>query len=354
MLERRSQLAPEGVGLVLQPNGLSVLDRLGVLDEVLAVGQRITTVNQCDASGRVRARGSYAGLSHPHPYLVVVARADAISVLARRLPAAAELWCGCGVNGLERASGRVCGVRYIAASGDVHVLEAGCVVGADGIGSAVRHALGARLRWRTGPDRYLIGFSRSAPTHDAGVLYCGEDWCNGVMPFRGGSYFFDHINAENREAVERGDFAAWREVYARRVPEGARITAELASFDEVGFLSGRTHRARPRTRPGAALVGDAAAAVHPHNGQGANLALEDAWELATALVEHGPDSDEALRRYVRARDGRVGRQVAWSIFIGRTFDGPTPAWRAIRSAGYLAARLPLVQRATTRRQAGLA
>lgn len=353
VLERRPELAPEGVGLVLQPNGLAVLDELGVIDRVLTVGQPITTVRQCDSSGRVRARASYGELRHPHPYLVVVERSSLISVLARRLVGRAVLRTGCTVNGLDWDDGRVCGVRCRDGSGAERRLGAACVVAADGINSAIRGELEPRIRWRTGPDRYLVGLAACPPTDDAGVLYCGRGWCDGVLPLGERTYFFDHITDENRDAVQRGDFDAWRATYLRRVPDAERIVADLGSFDDLGFLSGRTHRAAPRIWPGVALVGDAAAAVHPHNGQGANLALEDASVLGCAFRQHGPREHAALEAYARVRDAKLRRQVPWSIFIGRTFDGPHAGWRAVRRMGYVASRLPPVRRATTRAQAGL-
>jgi 2-polyprenyl-6-methoxyphenol hydroxylase-like FAD-dependent oxidoreductase len=354
ILERRPQLAPEGVGLVLQPNGLAVLEHLGVVEQVLAVGQQITTVRQCDPSGRVRAEASYRELRHPHPYLVVVERSSLISLLAARLPQRATLRAGCTVNGLDREGGRVCGVRYADGSGAVHTLRAGCVVGADGVNSGIRDELGVRIRWRTGPDRYLIGLAPCTPVDDVGVLYCGHGWCDGVLPLGERTYFFDHITDESRDAVQRRDFEAWRAAYLRRVPGAQRIVAELSSFDDLGFLSGRTHLAVPRIRPGVALIGDAAAAVHPHNGQGANLALEDAWVLGGLLAQHGPRKATALDTYARVRDAKLRRQVPWSIFIGRTFDGPHAGWRTVRRIGYVVSRVPPVRRATTRRQAGLA
>src|SRR5688500_11866138 len=81
--------------------------------------------------------------------------------------------------------------------------------------------------------------------------------------------------------------------------------------------SGASHRSLPRTAPGVALIGDAAAAVHPHNGQGANQALEDALTLGMLLARHGPVSDAALTTYAKERDARSRLQVPYSIFIGR-------------------------------------
>ncbi len=355
ILERREELAPEGVALVLAPNGLTVLERLGVLEEVLAAGQRITSVRQCNAAGRTRARVEYAELGHRHSYLVLIERAALVGVLAARLPETVQLRTGCATRDLVREDGAVLGVRYADATGAVHELRADCTVGADGSWSRVRDELGPRLRWQTGPDRYLIGLSPAAPADPAATLFCGRGWCNGVMPLRGRTYFFDHLTGPSGEAYERGDFDGWRELYARKVPGGERIVAGLTSFedDAVGVLSGRTHLATPRTAPGAALLGDAAAAVHPHNGQGANLALEDALVLGDALAEHGPAGRGALAEYERTRQAKLRRQVPWSIMFGRTLDGGTPGWRAMRRMGYVVARVPPARRATTRQQAGI-
>ncbi len=352
LFERRPRLAPEGVGLVLQPNGLSCLHRLGVLSQILAFGQRIETVKQCDAAGRLRAQASYGDLQHPHPYLVVVERAAAIEVLAERVPESVQVHFAACANGLRVENGEVCGMRYTDRSGDQQAIDAACVVGADGINSQIRQAMGARILWRTATDRYLIGLSRCDTADDVATLYCGKGWCNGVMPLGDRTYFFDHVTGESRDAVESGDFKTWQEMYAGRIPGGSRIAAGLNSFDEVGFLSGRTQMAVPRSRPGVALVGDAAAAVHPHNGQGANRALEDASFLGDALARHGP-TQTALSSYAKVRDAKAKRAVPWSIFIGRTLDGPHVGWRAMRRVGYVASRMPLVRNATTRRQAGL-
>jgi 2-polyprenyl-6-methoxyphenol hydroxylase-like FAD-dependent oxidoreductase len=355
ILERRPRLEPEGAGILLQPNGLAVLSELGLLEQARAVGHRFTAVSQADPSGRVRARVSYDELDHPHPYLVTIRRTSLISVLAHRLPERAELICEATVTGLERphGDGRVGGLRFTDESGAEHVISADYVVGADGAGSSVRGAQGTKVRWRTGPDPYLVGVGGPVGAQDVARLYCGPGWCDGVIPLGDASYFFDHVTDENRGAVQSRDFEAWRRCFCRRVPEAERLLADISSFERLATLTGRTHRAIPRVAPGLALIGDAAAAVHPHSGQGLNRALEEALTLGQTLARHGTADDQALRRWARACDARTRRAVPWSLFIGRVFDGPGPGWRAIRRFSYAVSRFGPIRRDATRRQAGL-
>jgi 2-octaprenyl-6-methoxyphenol hydroxylase len=92
-----------------------------------------------------------------------------------------------------------------------------------------------------------------------------------------------------------------------------------------------------QTLPGAVVIGNAAQTLHPVAGQGFNLGLRDAWELADEIRRCGrpedlsrPDMFDGYR--ARRRADRVGG-IAFTDFLVRTFSNDFPPLRAIRGCG---------------------
>lgn len=81
-------------------------------------------------------------------------------------------------------------------------------------------------------------------------------------------------------------------------------TQMTAAFYSHGTL-------RTPISPGLAHIGDAAHRASPQLGQGANMALLDAWAL-TRAIDTSPDVDTALHRYARARRSHIRLYQAMS------------------------------------------
>lgn len=342
VLERRAELPREGGAIALQPNGLEALSRIGVLEPLLAEALPLAHGVQRSPRGRELARFSYAELGVPCSYVAAMPRARILELLRDALAPSAEVLFGREVIAPTRAAnGRVSGVQDIPAD---------WVVAADGVWSRLREAVGARLVARSGPHPYVLGVASHAVDESDTVMYLGPGFADGVIPMPDATDFWDTVTDENRAAVEARDFSAWREVYRRRTPWADDLLDGMSTFDDLSLLVGHTQHAVPGMAPGLVLAGDAAAAVHPHSGQGANLALVDGVGLGDALIS----GDEAVAEHVAARDRRMRWFVPYSRFLGLTLDAPNPLWRLIRFEGYVAARIPPLRRMLLRRTAGLA
>jgi 2-octaprenyl-6-methoxyphenol hydroxylase len=82
-------------------------------------------------------------------------------------------------------------------------------------------------------------------------------------------------------------------------------------------------------------IGNAAQTLHPVAGQGLNLGLRDAWELAESLGRHA-DVDVALRRLEWRRAPDRWATIAATDFLARSFTWQLPGAAAARSLGLAA------------------
>ncbi|WP_026328153.1 FAD-dependent oxidoreductase [Streptomyces sulphureus] len=187
------------------------------------------------------------------------------------------------------------------------------VVGADGIGSAVRReCFGERSRQRRVGTVAWIGIADfESPVH-------GETWGAGrffgLTPIEPGRTNW-YATASGVTAPEelRELFAGWHDpiprILSRTDPdtwlryEMRHLHPALPSFVAAG----------DRTRGGVALVGDAAHAMTPNLGQGACTALLDAEALARACAT--ADVPAALPTALRAYD-RERRRAAQRVAFG--------------------------------------
>ena len=94
-------------------------------------------------------------------------------------------------------------------------------------------------------------------------------------------------------------------------------------------------RARPQiTQQRQVWIGNSAQALHPVSGQGFNLGLRDAWELADVLLEHrDAGNPAALARYANRRQPDRCGSMAFTDGIVRLFSNDLPPLRIARGLG---------------------
>lgn len=303
VVERRAEGSALGAGILLQPNGLAVLEALGVVERLRRVGSEIRRLRLLDDRLQLISEQSVPG-GPEHGVALVVSRLDLHRVL---LDTARE--AGVRVEHERRL------LEVAGSAPEPELLfddgrrpAPSLVVGADGQGSIVRRFVdpaGPTPRAGRSYVRALVEWTCVEKLHGeywtrhgiAGILPCGPE----------ASYWYCTATSSIVAAVDDGDLAALRRsVSAAHPPLVQAVTAidaiARARVDRVVEVEVNQLYRRP-----AVLVGDAAHAMAPNLGQGANSALVDAGILACELARrHG--IGEALAAY-DARRGQAVRRV---------------------------------------------
>jgi salicylate hydroxylase len=340
VLEQALALTGAGAGLQVSPNGMRVIEALGLRPELEAASLAATTVALFDGpTGRPVLRLDLGGRAYR-----LVRRADLIALLAGAAVAAGvRIECGRRIERIDLS-----GPRPAVAAGAGQATETDLLVGADGLNSVVRRALNgtsAPLFTRQAAWRAVVPASPGDPP--VAEVHMGPGRHLVSYPLRGGT-LRNLVAVEERDGwAEEGwsvpdDPAALRRAFAGFAP---RVRGWLDAVEDVHLWGLFRHPvARHWHRGRAVLLGDAAHPMLPFLAQGANMALEDAWVLAACLAGH--DSAEAgFAAFRQARLARVSRVVAASGANARAYHLRSP-WReaahlGLRLGGRVAAGLAL-------------
>ncbi|MEM6554409.1 MAG: NAD(P)/FAD-dependent oxidoreductase [Pseudomonadota bacterium] len=117
--------------------------------------------------------------------------------------------------------------------------------------------------------------------------------------------YFWSIRGDQEPVWRNQSLDAWKTEAAALWPDTAMLLDQFESHDDLTFARYRHHTARaPIAGRGFARIGDAWHAASPQLGQGANMALLDAWALARA-VRDSEDVPAALNAYLGMRQQHV-------------------------------------------------
>ncbi|MGQ0627669.1 MAG: FAD-dependent oxidoreductase [Phycisphaerales bacterium] len=324
LLERAPTLGPVGAGLLLQPTGLTVLARLGLLRTVIGCGAKIGRLSGVNHRGRVLLDLAYHHL-RPGLFGLGIHRGALFSALMSPLAeAGVELRTGVRVTAIENeGGGRVSVVDDTGAGHGTFDLA----VVADGAKSTLRTASGFSPRVRTYPWGAMWFVAKEVPGFHDGLLrqvFCGTSRMVGFLPSgtqdsagagpRTTSVFWS-VRADRFEAVRAAGVDALRRDVLTLVPEASPIIDQVERPEQLLFAEYRDavmRRWHDPTGLPIVFIGDAAHAMSPLLGQGANLALQDAQTLADC-VSTCPSVAEALARYSALR----GPQLRYYQFVTR-------------------------------------
>jgi 2-polyprenyl-6-methoxyphenol hydroxylase-like FAD-dependent oxidoreductase len=295
----RSQYGADALSThALMRGGVLQLSRWGLIDRLLASDTPVieTTTFHYAADSipvDIRPLGDVRGLLAPRRTVL-----DRLLVDAAR-DAGAEIRFGARlVELVHDPSGRVSGA-VIAEAGARRTIDAGIVVGADGVRSTVAELVGAPTD-RHGPNQSAVIYGYFTGLPNRGYhWYYDIDVSAGEIPTNGGHCVFAAMPPNRLRGAGVDVARCFAEVIAESAPELARAidgAQQTGAFRRAFGIPGHMRRA---WGPGWALVGDAGYFKDPLTAHGITDALRDAELLARAIARGG---DDALANYQQTRD----------------------------------------------------
>lgn len=324
VLEQADAVREVGAGIQISPNGLAVLDALGVGDDLRARCPRSQAVHLLDGlSGRSVIRMDLEHL-RPTQDFRLVHRADLIDILLTR---AVEL-------GVQLETGQHVTAASIGAVDATLTINGAArdvrfVIGADGLHSVLRPVLtGKREPFFTGQVAWRATVPAEGGEPVEARVFMGPGRHLVTYPLRDGS-LINIVAVEERTAwAEEGwhhqdDPDNLRRAFAMFSAEPRALLARAETVNIWGLfrhpVAGQWHKGP------AVLLGDAAHPTLPFMAQGAVMALEDAWVLADSLSVAGMDEGPAL--YQARRRHRVENVIEAANGNARNYHYANPVLR---------------------------
>ncbi|OCC06621.1 hypothetical protein BA190_02855 [Labrys sp. WJW] len=358
VFERFEQAKPVGAGLLLQPTGLAVLDRLGLREDAVTLGSRIERLyGRCGPTGPLIFDRRYDELI-PGLHGVGIHRASLFHLLMM----AAEtrgiaLEQAADITGIESIENR----PVLEDSAGRRHGPFDLVVDAGGARSSLRERLGAPQRrpyrhgavWGVAGDS---GFGRDALQQ----RYRTARFMIGVLPVGHLPHdptplnaFFWSMPVEDLDRWSETDLAAWRAEVAAIWPETAALTRQFTRHEQLTVARYAQLTVAAPIRGRLVMIGDAWHQTSPQLGQGANMALLDAVALADALSLHH-DIDAALPAFLAQRRGHIRFYQMASTVLTQFFQSHSRLTGPVRNLAFgPMGRLPWLRSEMVKTLAGL-
>ena len=302
VFEQAPALLDVGAAIAIWPNAMRVLTRLNLADKILEQAGVMDEIRWLDQHGKSINRVS---IKDPRFPAVALHRADLQHTLLTALPQSSIHLGHALVDHTQH------GEKMIAKFTGGHSIESDFLIGADGIHSRIRS------QFLNDNDPVFRGYTvwrgisptiPSAIPSTAAIELHGRGKRFGLGPVGHGRLgWWATANDANTDDLS-SLFAGWYQPVLELIE-----ATPPSSILKTGAFDRPSNRNWGRGRM--TLLGDAIHPTTPNLGQGGCLAMEDAMVLARCFEKYGA-SEEALRRYERARYKRTAAVSRYSRYYG--------------------------------------
>ncbi|MBT0958764.1 FAD-dependent monooxygenase [Alphaproteobacteria bacterium KMM 3653] len=327
---------PVGSGLVIQPVGAFVLDECGAGEEAARLGNPIKRMLGHEVEqGRVTLDVSYSRRGKPGQGLAIH-RASLFHVLWQSAQSAgAHLECSSDVTAAPLENGK----RWVEVAGKHRFGPFDLVIDASGVGSPLSGLRGAPLPYGAIWGNVPWPEDTPLPRDHLSQRYLRASHMVGVLPI-GRMPQSDTPLAAIFWSMPAGSHAgwcgeplqAWKDEAEALWPEFAPFLETITRHDQMTMARYSHATLRRPVSEAMAHIGDAAHRTSPQLGQGANMALLDAYALAYGLLSaNGANPvEEALLFYHRARRYHVRIYQAMSAAFTPQYQSDSRALPLLR------------------------
>ena len=338
IFERAPSLGPVGAGLLLQPTGQSVLAELGLLDAALACAAPVQQLFGSTRSGRVVMDMQYAKLDAAC-FGLGIQRGALFNLLRDAYPDHAKVRTGVTVTQIDAQK-----ATLRDADGGAHG-PYDLLLLADGAASRLRpqprvkrdapYPWGAFWCLCADPDQAFDG--RLIQQYDgasrfAGILPVGR--LPGEPESARQCSFFWSLRTAEFERVRAAGFETWQRAAAEYWPQSAPLLQRIEGFERLASASYRDVVLDKFVEGRCVVLGDAAHAMSPQLGQGANMALMDAFELSQ-ILEREANLEKALGAYDGSRRKHVCIYQLISRWLTPLFQSDSRVAARLRDALFM-------------------
>lgn len=377
VFEAVAKPGPVGAGILLQPTGAAVLQRLGVYEHVAWRGTPVRSLHARTAGGfdlfelpYSLEREDIAGLGLHRGVLFEALFSEV------QLTSAIDLRLGVMIVDVRSAAS---GAEVLDDEGKAHG-PFDLIVVADGARSEIRarrfptdldqpYPWGALWFVAEDPDRVFPDVLEQVvegSRHMLGFLPTGRGPVRENDPDPHDdpplTSIFWSVRCDQeaawRHTARRMGLQRWKDTITRFEPRAEPLIAQIEDHRQVLFAAYRDVRMRRWWHPigehaHLVFIGDAAHAMSPQLGQGSNLALIDAETLADAMAD-AASMEEGLRAYQAARRAHLGYYGWANRAVTPFFQSSSLAMGWLRDIAFpLACKVPGVRRLMVRTMAGM-